>query len=63
MIKWGNAMTTCLVGLGSGFVLFCFVLCVCGRVLHSQHGNQGQFVVTIKLIKLFYVMLLFKDAV
>lgn len=63
MIKWGNVMTTCLVGLWSAFVLFCFVLCVCGRVLHLQHSDQGQFVVTIKLIKLFHVMLLFKDAV
>lgn len=56
-------MTTCLVGLGNAFVLFCFVLCVCGSVLHLQHSDQGQFVVTIKLIKLFHVMLLFKDAV
>lgn len=60
MIKWGNVMTTFLVGLWSVFVLFCFVLCVCGRVLHLRYGYQGQFVVTNKLIKLFYVMLFLK---
>lgn len=52
-------MTTCLVGLGSVFVSFYFVLCVCGGVIHLRHDDQGQFVVTIKLIKVCYVVLIF----